>query len=762
MPLKIEFVDGDLAGKVMDFADDVEHIAIGRDPDRCQVVIPPDERTVGREHCSIARVRGNYYMEMAADRRVSIDGELMETVQALPKQCVVQIGPGGPHLRLTVDRSANLAATLPQDIDAKSLHRRAAGAADEVDVQAIATEARQSSQAALLAVVLSIAIIIIGGAIYFMVESDVDEIEAGQARNSESVETLAGTVGGLSEDMTLMGADLPTALDKAKQSTYLVVLQDKDGIEQPFGTAWVMAPGQLATNAHVAERFNVLKEGESVILRGSDGKSEFVARDVFIHPGYDSFAGLWQDYVPIQINAAKESDPVRSAGMAADVGIIYVDENADIGAPLLIADSSRQVELQAGDPVGYVGFPIENMALGGVNITSPVPQTQVGRITSITDYFNAPAEPGDGLLIQHSLPATGGASGSPLINARGEVVGLLSAVNFIVVGGKRIPSAASVNFAQRSTLLEEMHSTDLDQIQEARTNQWNNRIVRFYESGRLQNRAPEMEDLIAGWEAMVATRSNDEIVTGSESVASELFPLDSLNINPLAMGAGDSLGAAIYGKEVEMQVQAGKDYLLAVEGDGTVGVHIEQGTSDIRIVDVMDIKPNLKAIAFRVEKAGKIKAQLGATEPTGTLGYDLREATISKSTPDSVAQAAMRRWLRDLQRSDSHYVKGDLVRQWSGEMTAKDDGGEALKEVTLDGTGHWFIIAICMDQENINLSIRDSKGEVIGEDAQPDWYPFVAVETSQEQSIVAQLTASRTGVPYRLFLYRASKSNDPS
>ena len=759
MSLKIEFVDGDLTGKVQEFADEVEVISIGRDPDRCQVVIPPDERTVGREHCTITRVRGLYYLEMAPDRRVSMNGELMETVQALPLDCVIQIGPEGPHLRLVTNRGSNLASTLPQEIDATSLHRRASGAADAVDVEAVSIEAKQSSQIAGVAVLVGLLVIVIVGVLYFTLRGNVDDIEDMQARNTESVETLEGTVGGLSEDVTSLGVNLPTALDKAKQSTYLVVLHSADGSEQPFGTAWVMAPGQLATNAHVAERFNKLNEGESIILRGSDGGSEFIAKGVSVHPGYDSFAGLWQEYVPIQINAAKESDPVRSAGMAADVGLIYVDENANIGAPLVIADDSEHAQLQAGDPVGYVGFPVENMALGGVNLTAPVPQSQVGHITAITNYFNAPAEPGQGLLIQHSLPATGGASGSPLINAHGEVVGLLSAVNFIVVGGKRIPSAASVNFAQRSSLLEEMQSPELTTVQNVRTAHWSDQIESLYASGRLAQRAPEMDDLIAGWEAMVAVQSDDEIVTGSESVKSELFPLGSLNINPLAMGAGDSLGASIYGKEIELQVEADRDYLLAVEGDGTVGVNVEDGTGTIRIIDVMDIKPNLKAIAFRVEKSGTVKAQVGANEPTGTVGYDLRAATVAKSTPEVVARAAMRRWARDLSRRDGQTLEGSLVQQWSGVMTPGTGGGQAMHDLALENAGRWFIVAVSMDHENINLAVMDVNGVVIAQDESPDWYPFTAIETRQSQPLKAQLSCLKKDAPYRLFLYRASELN---
>src|SRR5690606_28555022 len=74
------------------------------------------------------------------------------------------------------------------------------------------------------------------------------------------------------------------------------------------------------------------------------------------------------------------------------------------------------------------------------------------------DYFNIRRKDGMNQLVQHDVGATGGASGSPMINAEGEVVAVLSAVNFIFLnnGEIRIPSGASINFAQRADLVEEL------------------------------------------------------------------------------------------------------------------------------------------------------------------------------------------------------------------------------------------------------------------------------------------------------------------
>lgn len=751
MALKIEFLDGERAGEILEFGDEIESIAIGRDPERCKVVIPPDVTTVGREHCTLSRVRGRYYMEMAAEKKVTLEGNLMETVQAIPEDCVVQIGPNGPKLRITTIRVDNMAATMQQGIDPEELHRRTAGAAAASDVDDIRADAQHSSQVAGVAIAIAALLIVVVGVLYFVLSGDVQDLEDNQAMNSETVQDL-------SESVTAMGADLPAALEKASKSTYLVLLRNPDGSEEPFGTAWVSGPGRLATNAHVAERVDQLAEGQDVILRSMAGEREFTAIRSQTHPGYDAFADLWTDYVPMQINAVKESDPVRSAGIAADVGFIYVDEASELGEPLVLADMDSHAELQAGDPVGYVGYPVENLALGGVNLSQPVPQSQVGRITAVTNYFNAPETGSDGLLLQHSLPATGGASGSPLINADGEVVGLLSAVNFIVVGGKRIPSAASVNFAQRSTLLEELYSPELADRQMARTDRWEDQIERLYASGQIDNRAPGMDDLVSSWENMISSESEDEIVTGSTEIAFERFPLNSLNINPLAMGAGDALGAQMYGKQIELRVEAGRDYLLAVEGDGTVGVKITEGESGIRAVNVMNIKPNLKAIAFRAQRSGTIKAAVGGSDLNGSIAYEVRSADVAASTPDTVAKAAMRRWIRDLSRREGRSLQGNLVQQFKGSLTAGAEGGSDVRDISIEKPGNWFIVAVCPEHMNLSLMIMNEKGDILAEDIEPDWYPFVALDVDKAISMKAKLASSDSKASYRLFIYQASPS----
>ena len=95
-------------------------------------------------------------------------------------------------------------------------------------------------------------------------------------------------------------------------------------------------------------------------------------------------------------------------------------------------------------------------------------------------------------------------------------------------------------------------------------------------------------------------------------------------------------------------------------------------------------------------------------------------------------------------------------------MKSTNDGGLAVETLSLDGAGQWFIIAISMDHVNTDLSVMNSNGEVVAEDMQPDWYPFVAMETDQSETMTVNLTSKQADMPYRLFLYRAVKGNGQS
>lgn len=86
---------------------------------------------------------------------------------------------------------------------------------------------------------------------------------------------------------------------------------------------------------------------------------------------------------------------------------------------------------------------------------------QSGIVTAVTDYWLAPAAFEKRFSVQHNMGATGGASGSPIFNSRGQVVALLNAGNIIgTINAQgnvvRAPSAAMINYGQRVDLLRDI------------------------------------------------------------------------------------------------------------------------------------------------------------------------------------------------------------------------------------------------------------------------------------------------------------------
>ncbi len=130
---------------------------------------------------------------------------------------------------------------------------------------------------------------------------------------------------------------------------------------------------------------------------------------------------------------------------------------------LELASDSELENLAPGTPVASIGFPVENLA-GSATATKAPATLHFGFISSLTDVFMCRTDPAHRLLIQHSVPVTGGASGSPMIDPSGKVIGIVNGGNTTVfknpedavTAKTRMPNAALINFAQRVDLLKEL------------------------------------------------------------------------------------------------------------------------------------------------------------------------------------------------------------------------------------------------------------------------------------------------------------------
>lgn len=244
-------------------------------------------------------------------------------------------------------------------------------------------------------------------------------------------------------------ADAAKAHEKAVGLVVVAVNTPKGPRSVPMATAWAIGPNVYATNSHVtAEVQKAFEHGAAVFVSiNRNPDLRFRVTKAIVHPKYGQ---------PIVNFEGKQP-----AVPPFDVGLLYVDGVAPDVFPL--ASASELERLDSGSRIAYIGFPMEGMSGGGVDFRNPVANMQSGIVTSATDYWLSKADFKNRQLIQHNLGATGGSSGSPIFNARGHIVAILSAgnivgqVNLETGERERAPSAVMINFAQRVDLLRDIY-----------------------------------------------------------------------------------------------------------------------------------------------------------------------------------------------------------------------------------------------------------------------------------------------------------------
>ena len=288
-------------------------------------------------------------------------------------------------------------------------------------------------------------------------------------------------------------AMLSQAAEKNKKAVGLVVLtfahQNGNKMPVPIGTAWAFEKDKFATNAHVAKGListiadikkylasemlkevaakNGCKTPEELLKKIGNEKAEALAKECM-----ENVEKMIRGFeVSIQINGAHRLGyPVtyvqihRDFGLAntkydPDVAVLTIQGEHDCFFPL--AKTPTLHSLKAGEPVAFLGFPMEKLSRDNVNVDNPVASMQSGIIVAVSDFEMKDAGKEGNHLIRHNLPSTGGASGSPIFNKNGEVIALLFAGNVIGQVTKngmieRAPSAAQINFAVRVDLLKGM------------------------------------------------------------------------------------------------------------------------------------------------------------------------------------------------------------------------------------------------------------------------------------------------------------------
>lgn len=476
MTIRIEGLTGQHKGQVFEFDETKKTILFGRS-ETADIRFDAGDTSISRHHVSLVFENDRYRIQMQADNPVRLDGEeaFDDDELALGSHTLIVGDAKGDDPTYKVDVSsqdAHMAATDPTYKRQKT--------------------ARQSAATGFMKVAAVLVILAaVGTTGYKLLFDKASDLETSLSSFSEKFDQVANQ------------PEFRDVLRPLRKSVYLVVLRKGDRT-LGNGTAWVVAPGVLATNAHVAEGLQKAMEGDEEMIpyvvsnEGPDHRKHRIT-DMAVHPHYTAFAEH-------QRNALAVTDWNSNLNLVPgyDVALLRVEGAEDLAPPLKLAEPSTLLGLDSGEEVGFIGYPLEDAVGGGTNYNQPTPQMQMGAVTSVTDYFMVGGDSGRNHLIQHNLPAHGGASGSPIFNAAGDVVALFNAGNVVAVNGHRIGTGIGVNFGQRVDVLTELLENRVEAITEARTGFWGNRLAQY--------RTP-MDVMLENWRANLSEENRSRIVT---------------------------------------------------------------------------------------------------------------------------------------------------------------------------------------------------------------------------------------------------------
>ena len=237
---------------------------------------------------------------------------------------------------------------------------------------------------------------------------------------------------------------LETLAQRYLPNVGVVVLGQEGGLAEPVGTAWLIAGRSvLATNAHVAVDVAAALEqpGMAAWIIFSGQTSPQKIRTARIHPEY--------------AQSQAKGHPVPSY----DVAILEL-ENLLPQSGLPIAGRGKLFALRELQSVAYLGFPMENLAGSAASMERPKAIAKKGSLSSLEDWMMRHCDdPARRQLIKHDLGVAGGASGSPMFDEAGDVIGLISAGNMERLYDpqtkqfRRAPNGVMLNFAQRIDVL---------------------------------------------------------------------------------------------------------------------------------------------------------------------------------------------------------------------------------------------------------------------------------------------------------------------
>ncbi|MCR9248140.1 MAG: trypsin-like peptidase domain-containing protein [bacterium] len=601
MHVRLEILDGPQEGQ--SFAFDLpegEEVRVGRDSERCQVVFSSDYAGVSRQHCALRSVLGRVRLRTNKENAVLLGMQPAWDDTVLADGGVMQLGHGGPRMAIAVRYPAGRDVAAPASTIAFKPDGQPDGAAPEVELQRetvqVAGQIRSHQRRTwLFRSVLALTVLV---GVWFSIEARADTALLRQAVLDDGQRQAVLELIEARQEVRPEMADIAA---RVADSVYCVMKRTERG-DQPVGTAWVVdrKSGLVATNAHVAEEF----EAGKTFLRGSGARStDLPIAAARSHPAYAEFGEQLGRYCQALEMTGADSSTRTMRGY--DVALLVVEEAARAGlAPdLALLPVGSEAEIATGGGCATVGFPAEGI---GFHPERPQHKTHLGHVVAVTDYFMAAAADQASHLIHTSLPVAGGASGSPLVDDRGRVIGLISSANVVhSAEGRRIPLAGTT-CAQRVDTLRGLLEGRVED--DARTAAWEENF-----RAAVKNAKKSMEQvLIETFEQLLRRRG----MRSEVQVASR---------DQIELAWDAKTGATI--KTVEIEAPRTGAYLCCVIADDVLDVDLTVFLPGGKQMD--DRSPDwFPSVAFSMQagETVRIAAFRDGQQPTGATILLLQQA----------------------------------------------------------------------------------------------------------------------------------------